>query len=888
MQFSLNGLWHCSLPDGRALEVTVPGCLERHIEEKDIGGVVTYSRTFTLDRTSAKHVLIRFDKVSYFCDVFVNDRPAGSHEGMWDAFHLDITALVHEGENSIRVEVTKPGYYDTDRFPLRQVLSGFIPDVLCTFGGIWGNVDILVLDGYFAEYHYAQGGGEGSFTITMGLCDLAKNDDPIAVSLTVRNAIGSVVCSTKEFVHAGEVTLKGRVSNAALWTSQSPELYTYDCELVRGIQAERLSGSFGFRELRAEGSRMFLGGSPVNWRGLLHWGLYDRDFTPTPSREQIDREIDGIRAYGFNAIKHCLYIPTDEYLSACDKAGILQWVELPLWLPEKTDALSERIRREYPRILRRLLSHPSVILYSLGCELDTAVEADVLSDMYNLVRGKTGALVCDNSGSGECYEGLKAGFADFFDYHFYADLHYMEPLMEAFTPTWRNNKPWLFGEFCDADSLRSLEQVRQRYGVERLQWERHDPHINPLTLLKPEFTSDQYDANTKASGISGQFDRLQALSIDHCLTHRKIMLEQTRAFPEISGYNITSLRDMPLSADGMFDDFGQPKFDIDAFRAANSDIVLTPAWDLTRIWMTSDRVQPKDRYSYFGGQSLGWHILISNFSAAALTNPVLEWTLSDGAAVLASGAVEGTQAVDAGQTLEGGAVRCALPEVTEPATCVLTVSLRGHAVKNQWPIFVYPSAQRFSGTVGVFDPAGVWAGLDRMYPTDIIDGDTVPSGVEAVAASYLSPALREWVKRGGRLLLCQRGTLGGLPAKPVCFWRESLIDHANRGFLGALPRNHFAEDLRYFGAAADTAFETDRFASSGFGDFTSLLTRYDARIWTRADYVTEIRHGKGQILATTLKLDGGAGKQPIGLANNVFSRWFIDSALSHLLDKQVL
>ena len=57
-----------------------------------------------------------------------------------DGFDIDISGCARPGENRLRIDVTKPGYHAQDRFPLRQVLSGFVPDVLCTFGGLWDDV----------------------------------------------------------------------------------------------------------------------------------------------------------------------------------------------------------------------------------------------------------------------------------------------------------------------------------------------------------------------------------------------------------------------------------------------------------------------------------------------------------------------------------------------------------------------------------------------------------------------------------------------------------------------------------------------------------------------------------------------------------------------------
>lgn len=884
MRQSLNGPWQCTLPDGRSFSLEVPGCWDAHIAEKDIAGPVRFVRSFALPSplpTGARWCL-RFERVSYACDVYVNGTLCGNHEGMWDAFSVDITACAQPGENQLSLLVTKPGYHPDDRFPLRQVLSGFIPDILCTFGGIWGDVWLLRVDVFTVAYHHARGSADGTFRLNVGL------DTSALCSLHARvfdAAEQQVWAGDAELGASGEATLCGILSNPHHWSPHQPYLYRYECDIVAGTQSERVTGHFGFRDVHADGTRLLLSGEPVYLRGALHWGLYDQQILPLPSPQQIDAELTGLHAYGCNTVKHCLYIPSEAYLDACDRAGVLQWVELPLWCAEKTDALPERIRREYPRILHMLAGHPSVILISLGCELDTAVESSLLREMYETAHALTDTLVCDNSGSGECYAGSSERYADFFDYHFYGDLHLMEPLMEHFTPTWRNNQPWIFGEFCDSDTLRDLSRVRAAYGVDRLFWEGDDPHRNPLSILKPDFTAHWHDERMASSGIGTQFDRLHALSINHSLTHRKTTLEMTRAFPEIGGYNITSLRDMPLSADGLFDEMGQAKFPVEAFRAANDDLVLCPAWDLTRVWICGDHVQPKERYSFFGGEETGLHMLLSNYGTHPVSAPLIRWRLCDASGTLSTGEWASDVHIPCGTVREVGVVRAKLPDATTPMTLCLRVELttEERTVRNEWPVFVYPKSHPMEARIGISDPAGILRNIELLLPTvPLPEGESI-EGVDAVITSHLSAAVRRYAESGGRVLLVQRGVHGVLPTVPASFWREGMVDRAGEHFLGALPYWHYADDLRYWSVAPDTAFDPDGLAQAGFPEHTELMVRYDCRAWLRSAYVVELPCGTGRILATTLRLEGGEGKQPIGLYRNIFSRWFVEQALRHLM-----
>ncbi|MEG2842879.1 MAG: hypothetical protein RR900_05295, partial [Ruthenibacterium sp.] len=586
--------------------------------------------------------------------------------------------------------------------------------------------------------------------------------------------------------------------------------------------------------------------------------------------------------YGMNAVKHCLYIPRDEYFTQTDAAGMLQWVELPLWQAVPSQELPERIRREYPRIIRQISGHPSIILTTLGCELDDKVDSDILCEMYHKIKSETDTLVTDNSGSGECYDGLTVEYADYFDYHFYADLNYMENLIETFTPTWRNTAPWFFGEFCDSDVLRSLAVVRAAKHTNQLTWEQQEIHKNPICVLKRDFYLYQHDANMAKSGIGENFDQKYRCSVNHSMVHRKVMLEMTRAESTISGYNITTLRDVPLCGNGLFDDLGVAKFDQAIFCQSNQDVVLTPAWDLTRImYSSSDRVQCRERYNFYSGAQYGLHIILSNYSGAAITPNGVHYCLKNGESEVLSGQVETDDVFQNGDVKKLCTVRFTLPCVTTPATFVLWVSTNanGRAITNQWPVFVYPALASAQMRVGVYDCSSVFAEIDALYDTVTIkDGTDVPE-CDAVLTSRLTPEILQFAQNGGHVALVQRGN-GSLPVRNCSFWREGMLWRDMPSFLQELSYENWMDDLRFYSVTTDTAFDFDAFDSAFLQNYMPILRRYDCRQWQANDYMARLSYGKGVICATTLRLEGGAGKQPFLIKNNCIGKYLLHKMLT--------
>lgn len=76
---------------------------------------------------------LTFEGVSYAAEVWVDGACVLEHRGIWDAFAVRLEA----GRRAVRVVVTKNG---GARFPVPETLSGFLPYVYGTFGGIHGQV----------------------------------------------------------------------------------------------------------------------------------------------------------------------------------------------------------------------------------------------------------------------------------------------------------------------------------------------------------------------------------------------------------------------------------------------------------------------------------------------------------------------------------------------------------------------------------------------------------------------------------------------------------------------------------------------------------------------------------------------------------------------------
>ncbi len=888
---SLDGGWLADLGAGPA-PAQVPGCWEQLGGSKRFAGPVAFQREFPCPVPGeGERLWLHFDAVSYACELLVNGKSVGTHEGMWDAFDFDVTGHVRPGErNEITLVVEKPGYSASDRYPLRDVLSGFIPDVLCTFGGIWGDVELRRGPAVQPGRARVRCRGEsGELVVTM--VNAGPSPVPAEVTISLSRA-GREVFTRRHDARPGpgtsSLTESFSLGGLERWRPEEPALYDLEM-IVRSAAGEAAARRrIGLREIRADGERVLLNGEPLYLRGALHWGYYPERIVPRPSLEEIRKELTALRELGFNAVKHCLWVPRDGYYAACDEMGFLAWLELPLWLPRMTPALEARMAREYPRIVAQVADHPCLVAFSLGCELGADVAGPLLERLAREVRELSGgALVRDNSGSGECYGGLAEDFSDFSDYHFYAEAHVLEPLMEAFTPGWRPRRPWLFGEYADADTWREIPS-----GHNAPWWAAADPDRNPVSSLKPDFRLHLQPRRLAAPGIHGRSTELAAASREHALLHRKLTIESTRAFPQVGGYNVTAIRDVPIATSGIFDDAGTRKFEPAELRPFNADLVLVPRWDLARVWIRGDRVREADRYSVRAGDPWAMRVVASNFGPR-IPEGEWSWRLADGGGrPLASAAGTLGAALARGETRELFRISATAPRAAAPLRCTASVSLRhpGGGAENAWPIFVWPASTdgpsgdpasagslTSVGSLALLDPLGILTPMRDLYGG--VDFDGSASRDVIVASTVFDEGLRRHVRRGGRAVLVQRGR-GAFAHETVGFWREGFALFEDHPLAAAFPVGPFRE-LALFGMATDTALG---WIAPG-GEVRAVrpaITRIDTREFVAQHYLVDLSYGRGRLVVTTLRLEGGLGKQPSGLAGNSAALFLLERILRHL------
>lgn len=857
--------WRFQLAGSAPSPVHLPAAWETHSADKLSDGPALYTREVFVPPewlAAARSVVLQAEAVSYHTSVRVNGRLAGTHAGLWAPFQIDLTPYLQPGENELALEIWKPG----ERFPPRASLAGFLPDVCTTFGGPWQPLALRAFSHTYFEAVHFRAGPAGTLTVTGRLAQPAGA--PAAdLTLTLPADSGGPPAHARGRPEAdGTFSLSLPAGAVPAWESHQTNRLSH-AQLTAeagGQSVAALRRPVGFRTIRAAAGGLAVNGRPAHLRGVLDWGW--NPATVAPLWPDAPAAFAKARALGFNLWKCCLYVPDEAFLDAADAAGLPVWLEMPLWLPAVTPELKALALAEYEAVFQRLHHHPSLLILSLGCELNAAADAAFLSSLHALARHwLPDCLLCDNSGSAEAYAGVETELSDFYDYHFYTDPHFFAPLVQHFTRAYRPTKPWVYGEFCDADTGRDFSPVAAAWWL-----------TERVALDRDEYRFQREQAaRLRAAGVTDGGAALAAAGRRQATAIRQHILETVRREHATGGYVVTGWTDTPITTSGVVDDFGALKFEPAAWRRFNADVVLSLDRERRRRWEGGDRPSPKDPYVWWQTEPAELQVVLSN-GAGGRPAESLTWVLTDDHDQTVAAGQALAPAVPGGQVQAVGVIRFAWPAAAAPAEYTLTARLG--TVENVWHLWTVPPLT-WPAALSVLPGGPAAAALAALAPSVSVTTFD-PAAAEVLVADRLTPEVLAFVRAGGRALLWL------LDPDPRCtrprpFWREAIHVFPPHPTWEQVPAGAYA-DLRFFSVATDLALEPAACAGLLGTEVGPIWRRFDARELVWHAYAAEARLGAGRLILTTLRLAGGLGAQPVGLGANPMGAALLNTWLAGL------
>jgi len=352
-----------------------------------VGGIGWYRKTFTLDKSSeGKKVQILFDGVYMNSEVWINGQSLGAHPYGYTPFYYDLTPhLKPVGEqNILAVKVNNNGKNS-------RWYSG---------SGIYRHVVLQVTD----KVHIPIWG------ISVTTPEVNKEKATVKFNIDIANETnesGKLVVTTQIILPGKPENIKAittidsfekggaeqifEINDPSLWSPESPYLYQAITEVsFDGKVVDQQTTTFGIRSIEFSAEKGFLlNGEKV----LLKGGCMHHDNGPLGSAtidRAEERRVELMKKFGFNAIRTSHNPPSKQFLDACDRLGVLvidesfdQW-QRPKNPEDYNLYFDKWHQRDVEAMVLRDRNHPSVIIWSIGNEINERADSSGLVITKNL------------------------------------------------------------------------------------------------------------------------------------------------------------------------------------------------------------------------------------------------------------------------------------------------------------------------------------------------------------------------------------------------------------------------------------------------------------------------------------------------------------------------
>ena len=345
-----------------------------------VGGTAWYRKTFTLNaRENFSKTIINFDGVYMNFDVWVNGKFLGNHPYGYTAFNFDITGFLNPAgkPNIIAVKVKNEGknsrWYSGSGI-YRHVWLIQKQAVHLASNGISITTENISSTDASVKVVAAVNTIKGKSASVKLLINMIGSDGKI--SQTAETQTKTIASGSDEFIQ------NIVIPQPKLWSDETPNLYTAEILVIAdGAVSDKVTKIFGIRTIHFDAQTGFLlNGKKVLLKGgCLH---HDNGFLGSATIDRAEeRRVELMKAYGFNAIRTSHNPPSEQFLDACDRNGVLVLDEaFDMWeKPKNTQDyhlyFKDWWQKDIESMVLRDRNHPSVILWSIGNEINERADS---------------------------------------------------------------------------------------------------------------------------------------------------------------------------------------------------------------------------------------------------------------------------------------------------------------------------------------------------------------------------------------------------------------------------------------------------------------------------------------------------------------------------------
>ncbi|MEJ2542837.1 MAG: glycoside hydrolase family 2 TIM barrel-domain containing protein [Calditrichaceae bacterium] len=328
-----------------------------------------YKHTFSIPESWCdKEIFIVFEGSMTDTEVKINGTSAGEiHQGAFYRFKYNITDLIYlDKPNLLEVTVSKMSSNESVNRAERYADYWI-------FGGIFRPVYLEAYPCEYIEQIAIAAYADGSLKVKVSTKNIIDSSTLVAEIFDSENHLIKTI-SEKINKDNSEITLKTKIENPSLWSSETPALYKVKLCLKRNSGVlYQTSEKFGFRTIEVKpNDGIYINGQKIKMKGINRHVFWPE--TGRCMNKSIDlMDVKLIKEMNMNAVRCSHYPPDQSFLYYCDSLGLYVLDELAGWHNAYDTKVGEKLVRE---MVIRDVNHPSIIFWSNGNEGGTNKELD--------------------------------------------------------------------------------------------------------------------------------------------------------------------------------------------------------------------------------------------------------------------------------------------------------------------------------------------------------------------------------------------------------------------------------------------------------------------------------------------------------------------------------
>ena len=429
-------------------------------------GVVWYERDFDFRSEPGHRTFLHVGAANYRSVVWVNGKRVCEHEGGFTPYDCEATAMLHAGSNFVVIAVDSTRHQDD------------IPSVSYDwfdYGGLTRDVSLVsvpeqFIDDYDVHLKHGPAFSPAEASTLAGYVHV--EGAPAGTPITLRIPEAGVEATVRTGAD-GRAPFEVKAKKLDLWSPAQPKLYKVELR----AETDQVTDEIGFRDIRVDGTRLLLNGTPVFLQGAnMHAEAPMRG-----GRANTDEDVRNIftMLHGIDAnFVRLAHYPHDERMErTADREGIMIWSEIPLWQGISFDKPEVLAKAKFMlnEMVRRDRNKASVIFWSVSNETpNNPVRTKFLTELVaearrlDATRPITSALIGPRvNGTTIVQDDPLASVLDVIGQNEYIGWYEGKPA-DADTITWNfPNKPVLITEFGAEAKFGDHAGAGQRWSEEQ-------------------------------------------------------------------------------------------------------------------------------------------------------------------------------------------------------------------------------------------------------------------------------------------------------------------------------------------------------------------------------------------------------------------------------------